>query len=130
MKRRKKQPLSGTGEYKGYFKMSKVEVELERCPFCGSEPKITEDDGFYEISCPECGCSTDRDRLLLKVIEAWNRRLGKRLLSCPFCGGNAQRMEMGSEEGCRYVVRCLECNNASKFSYSEKEVIDAWNRRA
>lgn len=48
-------------------------AELKRCPFCGGEAKLIDDDLSYVI-CTECGIHPYHRISLRDAIEAWNKR--------------------------------------------------------
>lgn len=48
------------------------------------------------------------------------------LRECPFCGGNA---ELSVHRGAVVFVQCQQCDATFPMFDSEKEAIDAWNRR-
>ena len=50
------------------------------------------------------------------------------LKSCPFCGGEAYT----DSDGWRvwWGVKCADCGRHSEEFRTEKEAIEAWNRRA
>lgn len=51
-----------------------------------------------------------------------------KLLSCPFCGGNAQLNEYYGHESTHFVVRCIACE-AQIYNTDKAKAIEAWNRR-
>ena len=66
----------------------KTGVELEKCPFCGSEPKLRSDNGVQEgtamkmttprfwVKCSSdpCGISTRSQEKEEEAIALWNQR--------------------------------------------------------
>ena len=53
------------------------------------------------------------------------------LKPCPFCGGEA-KIKFESEERHVYAYRYIVCNNCfgnTGWKNTEKEAIDAWNKR-
>ena len=55
----------------------------------------------------------------------------KRLLPCPFCGGEAGIDKRYAEFYTKvYAVMCRECGASSKHRTKEEDAIKAWNRRA
>lgn len=48
------------------------------------------------------------------------------LLSCPFCGGEAE-LRRGSST--TPYIRCKKCGGRTKSSYDSAKLIAAWNRR-
>lgn len=53
----------------------------------------------------------------------------EKLLSCPFCGGEAEVVR-GHPMSNGSWVRCKKCNVLSMLYYTKAEAIAAWNRRA
>jgi Lar family restriction alleviation protein len=52
------------------------------------------------------------------------------LLSCPFCGGEAETFNpFGTSDG-TWTVLCSECASSVGFEQTEAEAIAAWNTRA
>ena len=58
-----------------------MELELEKCPFCGGEATFDHDDnGWNWIVCQKCGASTNcrthsMDDCRPLLAEQWNRRV-------------------------------------------------------
>lgn len=52
-----------------------------------------------------------------------------RLEPCPFCGGEGQLYVYPNHITTEYNVQCLGCGASSRYSNSEIDVIEAWNRR-
>lgn len=50
----------------------------------------------------------------------------KELKPCPFCGGKATVNQFLDS---LFWVRCTECGSENQASNTEKQAIDAWNRR-
>ena len=48
-----------------------------------------------------------------------------RLRPCPFCGGEAKIVKTSSA----IWTKCVDCNASSGCRPTEKEVVEAWNRR-
>ncbi len=54
------------------------------------------------------------------------------LKRCPFCGGKAEIEYEENEFSCkgnRVKVQCTECGGNSGWYLSEKQAIEAWNKR-
>ena len=50
--------------------------ELKRCPFCGGEAELMNDDGLYWVRCKgNCCCYTLQLPRVETVIRRWNRRV-------------------------------------------------------
>jgi Lar family restriction alleviation protein len=57
------------------------------------------------------------------------------LLPCPFCGGEAQRITLGPDDGPDNeggdVIVCARCQASSHVEFGRKEnLVDRWNTRA
>lgn len=52
-------------------------IELKRCPFCGGNAKLVEDNGCYKVFCLGAECSANSGWWSKKkdAVEAWNRRV-------------------------------------------------------
>ena len=49
--------------------------ELKKCPFCGGQAKLIDDDGLpYDVNCIECGAGSPAFMTPELAIEAWNNR--------------------------------------------------------
>lgn len=52
---------------------------LDKCPFCGGEPELTEHFGDWSVKCKDCECGTPWFEFISegrkKAIELWNRRV-------------------------------------------------------
>lgn len=58
----------------------------------------------------------------------------EKIKPCPFCGGEGRIKfhddpQYGTGSGARWV-RCIECGAQSREEDSEKDALEAWNRRA
>ncbi|MDE7104660.1 MAG: Lar family restriction alleviation protein [Ruminococcus sp.] len=53
-----------------------------------------------------------------------------KLKPCPFCGREAILKEKVSKDEIRYYVLCGKCMSKSHMFVTEKDAVDAWNRRA
>lgn len=53
------------------------------------------------------------------------------LKPCPFCGGDAERIEfIGGENEGRDVISCTQCQASSRVGfYNEENLVSAWNTR-
>lgn len=52
------------------------------------------------------------------------------LKACPFCGGEARYLELGSDRGVKlHYARCNKCYAAHDGHSSKLSVIKAWNTR-
>jgi Lar family restriction alleviation protein len=53
------------------------------------------------------------------------------IATCPFCGGNAQIEDQGSDTFNRdyYAVTCSKCSSIGLTSLNKEEAIAAWNKR-
>ena len=58
--------------------------------------------------------------------------MSNKLLPCPFCGGEAERVTLQDEENFGGdVIICKGCDACSRVVFGEKEgLIEAWNCRA
>lgn len=58
----------------------------------------------------------------------------KKLLPCPFCGGEAdlEHYTVGTwdDPEDRYEVDCTRCNASIESQSTEAEAVEAWNKRA
>ena len=61
------------------------------------------------------------------AIEALDKMT--ELKKYPFCGGEAKIMGVGRDDICKFVY-CGECLAETRGCDTEKEAIEAWNRRA
>lgn len=52
-----------------------------------------------------------------------------KLLPCPFCGGEAERIKRGSNFPYIHGVWCIACNCRTSFEKSEEISIEKWNTR-
>ena len=61
--------------------MITLEIELKRCPFCGSNDVVLceyEDKYYkYQVFCRDCGIGTVKEHIKDIAIGAWNRRIKK-----------------------------------------------------
>lgn len=71
-------------------------TDLKPCPFCGGEAQRSSnvaydnqaDFEWFEVKCPECGCSTAMYATTSEAIEAWNARQPlEREATCPLSIG-------------------------------------------
>ena len=54
----------------------------------------------------------------------------ERLLTCPFCGGEANCSDYYGEDCIfEYLVICLDCGVSTQTFLTEEEAIEAWNTR-
>lgn len=51
-----------------------------------------------------------------------------KLKPCPFCGGEADLYFLSYDR--RYFVICEKCDFKTAEFWTEKEAVDAWNKRA
>lgn len=54
------------------------------------------------------------------------------LLPCPFCGGEAKKITLRSENSSKECVRCTECNTQTAWSFgigNDDHLAGIWNRR-
>lgn len=60
--------------------------------------------------------------------------MSEELKACPFCGGDAEQHDIGSEEPDNVggsVIQCTKCLCSTRVIFGEKEgLYDAWNTRA
>lgn len=131
--------------YKFLFKDN--EITVEEYPY----PVISECDVIYQTAIDDNLVMYSRDKDVMKfydklieyfkkkaddtysIVEKYHvligdiERLKLRPLSCPFCGGEAK---MISHPHLRvYKVFCATCGAETKNCESEREVVDAWNKR-
>lgn len=82
--------------------------------------------------CNECECSKDGKKFVALCEFRWLAlEAEEELLSCPFCGGEAELvhpLSMGYAYD-RYFVTCKECRATSMRYSTEADAIAAWNRR-
>ena len=59
-------------------------------------------------------------------------RMNEKLKNCPFCGDTYIKIyhsRAGYQVGCN-TVNCIACHGYVRAYKTEKEAVDAWNRRA
>ena len=110
---------------------------LKDCPFCGGKAVMHEEKlagiKFFSIVCNRCKVRTGSFEDKQRNITEWNKRSDvvsenkDGLLSCPFCGGNAEVVE--SKRNNNFYVMCEKCYLISRSSDSEQEAIKIWNKR-
>lgn len=78
------------------------------------------------LGCPTKGVPPYREKCALTwlALEA-----EEELLSCPFCGGNAESQFVPSFRN-SYFVRCKICLSSIRGYDTKDKAIAAWNRRA
>ena len=76
------------------------DMELKKCPFCGSAAKLVEDRNAYKVFCASIHCDAQYGWCKKEedVISGWNRRMGYDMSGKPL--DNVVR-----------VVRCKDCKH-------------------
>ena len=55
--------------------MNVDDIELKPCPFCGGKAELGDGRGHnWDISCIECGASSEQTLIRSEIIAAWNKR--------------------------------------------------------
>ena len=100
--------------------------KLNRCPFCGGEAELLEDEKANQVKCKTCGAKTLWDGGH-NAEEKWDKRsLKVMLLPCPCCGSNAR---VYKARGDTWIVQCNKCFVSSDAFKDKHDAIDAWNKR-
>ena len=115
-----------------------LEVELKPCPFCGGEAVLTTEENclgnwWFRVCCSQCLFEQHIYNSQLEAISDWNKRVEDylQLKPCPFCGSRVDLISCHESKGVRDIyIRCPSCGEQRHLFYeTDKEAIDAWNRR-
>lgn len=64
------------GSYTYSTKWEIENEEIKRCPFCGGEAELKENELWYWVQCKNCHTTSRGSSYESKVTECWNRRDG------------------------------------------------------
>lgn len=107
-----------------YTEIDGKRYEMDQCLDC---PFV-----FYDYVVPVCN-HPDRQRVTDDSIIPEDCPLrSDDLLSCPFCGGEAEIFTFTSEGSPKECVRCKECGISTGWFFgtgNDKHLAEIWNRR-
>lgn len=108
-----------------YIEIDGKRYEINQCSDC---PLV-----FYDNLTPICNHPSRPPRVTKENVVPVDCPLrSDDLLPCPFCGGEAKKITLRSENSSKECVRCTECNTQTAWSFgigNDDHLAGIWNRR-